>query len=253
MFEVKLLFEYQETHKYAIYNTVHLLSILCTKHDWLSRIAITHYANLSYPINYFVEWVVVPEQQYYLPLMENFYQSDKTISTFYHLIHCTHFAETNQWELFLEHYNKIIVAPKNNMLEMRWLGVQLYHDKQFENDLHREKIVAKILKHSCTNAKDSGDRVSSVFMICNYLYVIGAYETIIILFEQNAAKYSFILGYWAELNYNQLKVYYTYSLVNKYRKEEAIVVFKQIKPDRFDLNFKQRMIEVYKSLETILK
>ena len=139
------------------------------------------------------------------------------------------------------------------MLEMRWLGVQLYYDKQFENDLHREKIVAKILKHSCTNAKDSGDRVSSIFMVCNYLYVIGAYETMISLFEQNTVKYSSILGYWAELNYNQLKVYYAFSLIKKHRKEEAIEVFKQIKPDRFDLNFKQRMIAVYKSLEIILK
>jgi hypothetical protein len=162
------------------------------------------------------------------------------------LIHCTHFAETNQWDLFLKHYTKLGITPKHNMLEMRWLGVQLYYDMQFENSLQQKKLVAKISKHSCTNTKDSGDRVSSIFMICNYLFVIEAYETIIMLFEKNAVKYSSILGYWAELNFNQLKVYYAFSLIKKDRKEEAIVVFKQIKPDRFDLNFKPRMMAVYK-------
>jgi hypothetical protein len=247
LFELEVVFEFSESYKYAIYHTIHLLGSLCEKHDWLSTIAIGHYHNLPYAANYFVEWLVVPEQQYYLPLLEHCYQSNTSNAAFYHLIHCTHFAETHQWELFLEHYNKI-ATPTNNLLEMRWLGVQLYNSKQFENGLHQEKLVATILKHKATNAKDSGDRVSSIFMICNYLYVIEAYETIITLVEINAAKYSSILGYWAELNYNQLKVYYAFSLLKKDRKEEAVVVFKQIKPERFDLNFMHRMNAVYNVL-----
>ena len=252
LFELQLVFDFQESYKYAIYHTIHLLGSLCEQNDWLSEIAIAHYHNLPYSANYFVKWLVVPEQSYYLPLLENCYQSKESISDFYHLIHCTHFAETNQWDEFLKHYNNIVVAPKNNMLEMRWLGVQLYYDKQFENGLHCEKLVAKILKHSCTNAKDSGDRISSIFMICNYLYVIRAYQTIISLFEQNTVKYSSILGYWAELNYNQLKVYYALSLIKKHRKEEAIEVFKQIKPDRFDLNFKRRISKIYMELKAVV-
>jgi hypothetical protein len=90
-------------------------------------------------------------------------------------------------------------------------------------------------------------------MICNYLFIVEKYQTIITLFEEKTNKSSDILGYWAELNYNQLKVYYAFSLIKKHRKEEAIEVYKQIKPDRFDLNFKQRMTTVYKSLETNLK
>jgi hypothetical protein len=253
LFELKLIFEFQESYKYAIYHTIHLVGTLCKKEDWLSKIAVAYYHNLPFGINYFLEWLVVPEHHYYLPLLENCFQSNKSIVDFYHLIHCTHYAETNEWESFLNHYQKIVSFPKNNMLEMRWLGVQLYHDKQFENSLHKEKLVAKILKHSCTNVKESGDRVSSIFMICNYLFVFEFYNTIITLYEQNAAKYSTILGYWAELNYNQLKVYYAFSLANCNRKEEAIIVFKQIRPDRFDLNFKQRMITVYNSTLAILK
>jgi hypothetical protein len=252
LFELQVVFEYEESYKYAIYHMIHLIGSLCEQHDWLSEIAILHYHNLRYTTNYFVEWLVVPEQHYYLPLIENCYQNNKSNADFYHLIHCTHFAETHQWDLFREHYNKI-VAPQNNMLEMRWLGVQLYNDKQFENSLNYDKNIAKILKHKYTNAKDAGHRESSIFMICNYLYVAEDYETIITLVEQNAAKYSPILGYWAELNYNQLKVYYAFSLIKKDRKEKAVVVFKHIKPERFDLNYKNRMLEVYKSLKTILE
>lgn len=253
LFELQVVFEYEDCYKYAIYHTIHLLGSLCEQHEWLSEIAIRYYHNLPFAANYFVEWLVVPEQKYYLPLLENYYKNNPSNAYFYHLIHCTHFAETQQWELFLEHYNNIVPEPKNNVLEMRWLGAQLYYDQQFEKGLHHKKIVAKILKHPCTNANDAGNRVSSIFMICTYLYVIGAFETIITLVEQNAAKHSSIMGYWAELNFNQLKVYYAFSLVKKDRKEEAIAVFKQIKPDRFDLNFKVRMNGIYEVLETILE
>ncbi len=252
LFELKLVFEYQENYKYAIYHTIHLLGSFCEQQDWLAKIAIGHYHNLPYEANYFVEWLVVPEQQYYLPLLENCYKNNPSIADFYHLIHCTHYAENQQWDLFLAHYHKIS-APSNNLLEMRWLGVQLYYDKQFENGKHQDEIAIKILKHSCTNDRDSGHRVSSIFMICNYLYVVEDYENIIILVEQNASKHTAILGYWAELNFNQLKVYYAFSLAKKDRMEEAIGVFRQIKPERFDLNFKQRMIAVYEKLEDVLK
>jgi hypothetical protein len=253
LFELEFIFEFQEAYKYAIYHTIHLLGVLCEQEDWLSKIAITYYSNLPFKENYFVEWLVVPEKNYYLPLLKNCFKKDKKNTVFYHLVYCTHFAENNQWDLFLEHYNKIDIVPENNMLAMRWLGVQLYHEHQFNNKLDKDNLLVKIVQHSCTNAKDAGDRICSIFMICNYLFVIGAYECIITLFEQNANKYSTIFGYWAELNYNQLKVYYAFSLINCNQKDEARVVFNQIKPELFDLNFKQRMISIFNSLLTILQ
>ena len=241
LFELQVVFEFSESYKYAIYHTIHLLGSLCEQHDWLAEIAIDHYHHLPFAENYFLEWLVVPEQHYYLPLLENSYKNNPSIATFYHLIHCNYFADNHQWELFLEHYNKITESSSHNMLAMRWLGVQLYYDKHFENGLHHDKLVDKILKHASTNDNDSGHRVSSIFIISTYLYTVEAFETIIALLEQNASKHTAILGYWAELNFNQLKVYYAFALVKKERKEEAILVFKQIKPDRFDLNFKTRM------------
>ncbi|CAN1533625.1 hypothetical protein MCEGE10_01485 [Flavobacteriaceae bacterium] len=252
LFELHTIFEFEESYKYAIYHTIHLLGSLCELQSWLSEIAIANYHNLPFKENYMVEWLVVPKMNYYLPLLENCYKNNLATAAFYHLIHCTHFAETNQWDSFLKHYNKIENSPKNNMLEMRWLGVQLYYDNQFEKSLNRKKLVVEIIKNPCTNAKDAGDRVSSIFMICNYLFVIEAFEVIITLFEQKTAKYSSILGYWAELNYNQLKVYYAFSLVKNNRKEEGIMIFNQIIPDRFDLNFNTRMNSEYKALQILL-
>lgn len=252
LFELQTIFEFEESYKYAIYHTIHLLGSLCDQYNWLSEIAIANYHNLPFKENYLVEWLVVPEMKYYLRLLENCYKNNSATAAFYHLIHCTHYAETNQWDSFLKHYNKIENSPKNNMLEMRWLGVQLYYDNQFEKSINRKKLVVEIIKNPCTNAKDAGDRVSSIFMICNYLFVIGAFEVIITIFEQKTANHSSILGYWAELNYNQLKVYYALSLVKDNRKAEAIMIFNQIIPDRFDLNFNNRMHSVYKSLELIV-
>lgn len=260
LFEIKLLFEYQENYKYAIYNTAHLLSILCTKHDWLSKIAIQYYANLSYPVNYFVEWVVVPERDYYIPLLNRYFYykaNDKAALLFYHLILCTSYAEQKEWNQFEGHYSNIVYLSENandlnNIVKMRWFGVQLYYNKRHKEKDFQEILLEKITNSKFVNNKDSGHRVSSIFMICNYLHVIEEYQTIIKLFEEKTNKSSDILGYWAELNYNQLKVYYAYALIKKDRKEEAIEVFKQIKPDRFDLNFKNRMIVIYKSLESLL-
>ncbi|MEI7507898.1 MAG: hypothetical protein WCJ62_00360 [Flavobacterium sp.] len=256
LFEIKLLFEYQENYKYAIYNTVHLLSILCHKHDWLSKIAIQHYANLSYTFNYFVEWVVVPERAYYLPLLERYcyYKAnDNAALLFYHLILCTYYGEKKEWNQFDAHYSTITyfiveTAALNNILQMRWFGVQLYYNVYHNEFDLQDALLNKIVNSNYINHNDSGHRVSNIFMICNYLFIAEKYETIITLFEEKTNERSDILGYWAELNYNQLKVYYAFSLVRNERKERAIEVFKQIKPDRFDLNFKNRMIAVYKSL-----
>ena len=260
LFEIKLLFEYQETHKYAIYNTVHLLSILCTKHNWLSRIAIAHYANISYPVNYFVEWVVVPERAYYLPLLEKYFYykaNDKEALLFYHLLLCTHYGEVNEWNLFEAHYNNIIHLivdsySLNNILKMRWFGVQLYHNRLHKETVLQESLLKKITNSNFINHNDSGHRVSSIFMICTYLYVVEKYETIITLFEEKTNESSDILGYWAELNYNQLKVYYAYALYKMGRTFQAKVVFDEIKRNRFDLNFKERISKIHAELKEVL-
>lgn len=260
IFELRIIFEFNETFKYNIYHSIHLLACLCMKKDWLKNIAVNNYFNLPYENDYFVEWLVVPENDYYAELLENYYRSkksDKQVELFYSLIKCTQFAETENRELFLEHYKVVedFDVKQNsiiNILKMRYLGVQLYWDKQFNESLSQKNLKDKIVKHHYINAKDAGDRVGSIFMICQYLSHINAYETIILLYEQNSKRHSKILGYWAELNFNQLKVYYAFALLKLNQIEKAKAIFKQIDVHKFDLNFKQKIVPIYKEMENIL-
>ena len=260
IFELRIIFEFNETFKYNIYHSIHLLACLCMKKDWLKNIAVNNYFNLPYENDYFVEWLVVPENDYYAELLENYYQSkksDKQVVLFNSLIKCTQFAETENRELFLEHYkiaedfdvkqNSII-----NILKMRYLGVQLYWDKQFNEGLFQKNLIDAIVKHHYINTKDAGDRVSSIFMICQYLSHVNAYETIILLYEQNSKRHSKILGYWAELNFNQLKVYYAFALLKLDQNEKAKEIFKQIDVHKFDLNFKYKIVPIYNEMEKML-
>lgn len=260
IFELRIVFEFNETFKYNIYHSIHLLACLCIKKDWLKNIAINNYFNLLYENDYFVEWLVVPENDYYDKLLENYYQSkksDKQVVLFYSLIKCTQFAETEQWDLFLPHYRAIedFDVQKNpiiNILKMRYLGVQLYWDKQFNSGLFQKDLIDKIVNHHYINDKDAGDRVSSIFMISQYLLYVNANKTIISLYEQNSKRHSKILGYWAELNFNQLKVYYAFALLKLKQNEKASAIFKQVDIHKFDLNFKYKIVPIYNEMERML-
>lgn len=260
IFELRIVFDFEETFKYNIYHSIHLLACLCMKNDWLKNIAIYNYFNLPYENDYFVEWLVVPENDYYTELLENYYQckkSDKQVELFYSLIKCTQFAETENWNLFLAHYKVVRdfdtkQNPIINILKMRFLGVQLYWDTHFNESRFQKNLLDIIVKHQYINAKDAGDRVSSIFMICQYLSNVNAYETIVLLYEQNANRHSKILGYWAELNFNQLKVYYAFALLKLGQNEKSKIIFKQIDVHKFDLNFKYKIVPIYKEIETRL-
>ena len=78
---------------------------------------------------------------------------------------------------------------------------------------------------------------------------IQAFRRLVDLFEKKVTKYSNILGYWAALNYNQLKVYYAYALIKTNQAEKVQIVFKEIKPEMFDLNFKEEVLELYDEIK----
>jgi hypothetical protein len=259
IFDFENIFGYQETFKYAIYNVIHLLGSLCDSNKWIEEIAVKKYYNLPYVEDYFIEWLVVPENHYYLKILENYYltnikNTDKVL--FYHLIHCGVLANKNLWEDFQSHYNKInslkLKTDKiNNLLKMRWYGVQLLYNTYNKSSI--KGICQKIYNSKPIKSEDSGNRISSIFIITCYLHRVKAYDFIIKLIEDKSRKHSKILGYWAELNYNQLKVFYAFALYKANRSEEAKIVFKQIHSDRFDLNFKNNIIPIYELLKTRLK
>ena len=259
IFKFQLIFEFRESFKYSIYHTIHLLGSLCITNEWLQKIALKNYYNLPYSEDYFVEWLVVPEHSYYLEVLENYHQVnkdnlDKTL--FYHFIHCTTAAGNGTWQIFTTNYNELMtlnvtVNSLHNILQMRWFGVQLLYDNHYNKSIEIENISFAIFESTAINAKDAGDRVSSIFIISQYLLAVEKYNLIIDLFEKQATKYSNILGYLAALNYNQLKVYYAFALLNTNQKEKAAIIFKEINPSRFDLNFKKEVLQVYDSLKEL--
>lgn len=253
IFEFTSIFQLQELHKYDVYYTIHLLGALCQRHDWLGAIAITHYHTMSYGDNYFVEWLVVPEKSYYFPLLENYYHANRTtksIAVFYHLLRCTHYAEQQQWEAADAHFKMLIpllvgTYTLNSILKMRWFGVQLYHDSHFFNGAQKSTILKRILSCPQINEKDTGDRITCIFIISQYLCKMEDYEMVTTLYEEKALQSASLLGHWGGLNFNQLKVLYALALLRTHRKQDAKVIFDTIKPNQFDLNFKTQMLEVY--------
>jgi hypothetical protein len=256
LFEFTNIFELQELYKYDVYYTIHLLGSLCDRYDWLSIIAIEQYHTVPYEENYFVEWLVVPEKSYYLFLLENYYHANSTTKAaaiFYHLLRCTHFAEKKQWEVLDAHFKMLLPLlvgsyTLNSILKTRWLGVQLYHDSHFFEGTQRETIWKRILNSPQVNEKDTGDRITCVFIISQYLHQLEEFEFVITLYEQKVIESETLLGHWGGLNFNQLKVLYAAALLHTNRRTEAKVVFESIKPNQFDLNFKTSMLNIYNVL-----
>ena len=260
IFEFTTIFEFQELYKYDVYYTIHLLGSLCDRYDWLGTIAIEQYHTIPYENSYFVEWLVVPEKSYYLPLLENYYAANrktKSVAVFYHLLQCSHFAERQQWEVLDTHFKMLLPLlvssyTLNGILKMRWLGVQLYHDSHFFNGIQKKTIWKRILNSPQINEKDTGDRITCIFIICQYLCNLQDYEMVVTLYEEKMFPSETLLGHWGGLNFNQLKVLYTLALLRTNRKEKAKVFFEGIKPNQFDLNFKIQMLEIYEILTTEL-
>ncbi|WP_264520662.1 hypothetical protein [Flavobacterium sp. N1994] len=256
LFEFTPIFEYKEEHKYDIYYTIHLLGSLCDRYDWLGSIAIQYYHTIPYDNNYFVEWLVVPEKKYYLPLLENYFENNrniKSIAIFYHIIWSTHFIKEQNWEGLDAHFKKSLPLligsfTPNSILKMRLLGVQMFHDFHFNNGSQKNTIWKKIFNNPLLDARDSGDRITSIFIISLYLIQLKEYEMIIALFEQKAIKSTTLLGHWGSLNFNQLKVLYALALLQTDKTEAARRVYNQIKANQFDMNFKTQMLEAYKIL-----
>lgn len=256
LFEFTTIFELEELYKYDFYYTLHLLGSLCDRYDWLGAIAIDQYHTLPYEDNYFVEWLVVPEKHYYLPLLEKYYHansSKKAAAIFYHLLRCTHFAEQQQWATADAHFKMLIPIlvssyKPNSLLKMRWLGVQLYHDSHFFDGAQKETIWKRILNSPQVNEKDTGDRITCIFIISQYLHQLEEFELVITLYEEKALESLTLLGHWGGLNFNQLKVLYAAALLHTHRRADAKVVFESIKPNQFDLNFKTRMLGIYNVL-----
>ena len=159
-------------------------------------------------------------------------------------------AEQQQWDTFEDHFKQVIplivsTFSFNSILKMRWLGIQLYHDSHFNNGELQENIIKRILSANQINEKDSGNSITAIFIISNYLAQLELFDVIIDLYEQKCAHRTALLGHWGDLNLNQLNVYYAFALLKTGRKKEAKLILNKIKEQQFDLNFKIRILAHY--------
>ncbi len=245
IFEFKKIFEFDEDSKYEIYQTIHLLACLCDKHKWISEIAIEKYYNLPYEFDYFVEWMVVPEKQYYLPLLENYYRNkpqDSQAILFYNLIKCTVLAENNDLDSFQKYFKIVqnLVREKpvaNNILAMRYFGVCLINEKLRQNQDGVNDIIDQIFASSFVREKDLGQRVTSILFVCQYLLSAGENKAVVSLCEKHASGQLMVLGFWGEVNMNQLSLIYASALSALGQNESATKAFAKVDSTRFDMNF----------------
>jgi hypothetical protein len=193
--------------------------------------------------------------------LENYYKinlQNNEKKLFYHLIQITKekdFLIFNDFDYHYSQIKEILLGTRkiNNILQMRFFGIEILYYKKYPKSNKIDSIYKKIFISEAVNSKDAGHRVSSIFIISQYLFYTDSYEFLIKLYEKKVFKYSNILGYWAELNFNQLKVFYTYALIKTNQNKKASLYFSEINPEKFDLNFKKEVIKLYNYLSTNLK
>jgi hypothetical protein len=224
--------------KYEIYHTIQLLGKTVENNKWIQKIAIDHYYGLNEPFDYFVEWYVPIEQNYYSLLLENYKlthikSAEKLV--FYNCIKALHHFKKNNTDLFLKNYKAILILEKkcepNNILKARIMGVKaLFH--YIKTKQPNYNFLFSISFDSLF--PDIADRVTSLFFLFNYLFEIKAFDVMINLVERWLNQEVIHFSVWTRINWNQLCVYMAIAYLSENKVEKASNYFRQIKPELFE-------------------
>ncbi|GAA4074678.1 hypothetical protein GCM10022389_20320 [Flavobacterium cheonanense] len=259
-FEFETLFVDIENNRYSIYFILHLLTTLCIKNEWLQKIACNYYFNLdntyAFETDFFVEWVVTPQFEFYRVLLNQYYEVKKDnleSYAFYHLILANYYAEIKDWVSFKIHYKAIKKIDyskiNNNILLMRIKGITLINAKQYKPEL----VPQLCNEISAINFKslyeDVSDRVTSIFIISLFLHKCNEHKIIIDLAIKHVPLNDLLFTQWGEQNWNHYKIVYTYSLLKTNEIEKATELFKSISSTNYDLNFSPVTDTIYKKLQ----
>jgi hypothetical protein len=262
IFAFETLFLDIEKNRYEIYYIIHLLSTLCQSHQWLQEIAIEHYYDLetssSFRIenDFFIEWLVTPQFEFYRILLDNYHSRKKNnlnANAFYHLTNAHYYADTEDWDNFKLHYEKINTIDfkeiKHNILLMKFKGILLIHALKFNPD-EFEKLCNEINKINFRSLyEDRSDRITAQLFLCVSLYKCKQYQVIINIVAQHFSKHQLLFTQWGEQNWNHLKIILADSLLKTNQIEKAREIFKTISDTRFDLNFSPFTDKIYEELK----
>ncbi|MBC7493569.1 MAG: hypothetical protein H7221_01080, partial [Flavobacterium sp.] len=260
IFEFEPLFVDLDKNRYEIYYIIHLLSTLCQNHKWIEKIAIKKYFNLEnhfgFDEDYFIEWVVTPQFEFYRTLLHNYYEVKKdniNANAFYHITFANYYADKEDWENFELHYKEISkIDPSeisSNILFMSQKGINIIYAKKYnpEELIKLCNLIDKIYFRSLY--PDTSDRITSLLFISFSLYKCQQYQTIINLINTNFTKRELIFTQWGEQNWNHFKIIYADSLLKTNQKLKAREIFNTISDSRFDLNFSPITDIIYEELK----
>jgi hypothetical protein len=264
IFEFEPLFVDPERNRYETYYIIHLLSTLCQKHKWMQEIAIEHYFNLDsdsrfdFDSDFFIEWLVTPQFDFYRALLHNYYEVKKDnlkANAFYHLTLAHYYADTEDWDNFKLHYEKIntidFMEINHNILSMKFKGILLIHAFKF-NPNELEKLCKEIDNINFRSLYDDvSDRITALLLISISLYKCQQYQIIINSISKSFSKYELIFTQWGEQNWNHVQIIQADSLLKTNQIEKAQEIFKSISDARFDLNFSPFTDKIYEELKIV--
>ncbi len=260
IFENETLFVDIEKNRYSIYFTLQLIASLCVQNEWLQIIASNHYFNLDtkydFESDFFVEWVVTPQYEFYRLLLDRYYavKKDNTnCSAFYHLILASYYSDINDWKSFDIQFKALeridFKKINNNILTMRFKGISMIHIYHYNPQLMVEKCNEIKSLNFKLEYKDVSDRVTALLIISMYLHKCNSYDVIIDLANQHLPLNDLLLTLWGEQNWNHYKILYADSLLKTNQIEKAITVFNTITNNGYDLNFSPKTDPVYKEMK----
>ena len=262
IFDLEPLFVDIEKNRYEIYYIIHVLSSLCQSHKWLQEIAIENYFNLDshssfeFEHDFFVEWLVTPQFDFYRTLLHNYHNVKKnnpTANAFYHLTLAHYYADTEAWDNFKFHYEEINTIDfdeiNHNILSMKFKGIVLIHALKF-NTNELEKLCKEINKINFKALyQDTSHRITALLFLSFSLYKCQQYQIIINCITKNFYEYELILTQWGEQNWNHFKIIYADCLIKCNEKDKAKEIFNTISNSLFDLNFSPFTDKIYEELK----
>ncbi len=101
---------------------------------------------------------------------------------------------------------------------------------------------------SFVREKDLGQRITSILFVSQYLLSAGENQAVVSLCEKHASGQLMILGFWGEVNMNQLGLIYASALSALGQNESATKAFAKVDSTRFDMNFSSLTRRLHESL-----
>jgi hypothetical protein len=243
-------FEWKDEFKYEIFQSIQLLGELVQKTEWLKPIAVEYYVGLTYYFDYFVEWFIAEESDYYTKILLQYekiheYNIEKMI--FFHSISAYLALIKTDQDKFEFHAKKLSSfgnLEMNNVLKGRVLAINFIYSKQ--QIIECNTFISLNFKDLFP---DLGDRVFSMLVIFEYLLLSKEYKLIISLFHSWLENNPLFFSIWTTINWNQICLLVSYAYMKTGDLSQSREYFQKINPDWFESYNYNRMMKLFERLK----